>query len=78
MSSSKVNNYPIEKLVQAYNILVGQGHKSFNAFVKRVDMPHEDIDRVLSKHAYNTNPEYRKKVDAIKDEIRKKVEGIGE
>jgi len=68
-----MEEFPYDYLVQAYNILAGQGHEAFLRFVNRIDMPTQDIERVLNKHYYNTKPEFRKKIDAkikkIKDTL---------
>lgn len=67
-----MNNYPVEKLVQAYNILQGQGSDAFRRFVTRVEMPTEDIERVLNKHNYNTDSEFRRKIDAKIRRVKEK------
>ena len=72
-----MGSYPIGKLYQAYNIREDQGYDAFQRFVKRENMPTEDIERVLSKYAYIHNPEYRVKVDKIKKEFKEKFKEIG-
>jgi hypothetical protein len=56
-------NYPVKYLKQAFYILEYQNHDVFRRFVARVDMPTEDIERVLNKHNYIHNPEFRAKID---------------
>ena len=64
--------YPIKYLHRAFNILESQGHIAFRNYVNRVEMPPEDIERVLNKSAYIHNPEFKAKIDKIITDIKNK------
>jgi hypothetical protein len=68
------SRYPIKFLYQAYNILEGQGHTAFMRFVNHVDMPTEDVERVLNKYNYNHDEEFRSKIDEMILSIKKKLD----
>lgn len=72
-----METFPIKYLTQAYNLLCFYGHDKFRKFVNDVSMPQEDIDRVLSKHAYNNNKEYKKEVDNKINKIKQIMEKWG-
>ncbi len=65
--------FPYKYLVQAYNILEGQGHDAFRRFVNSIKMPVEDIERVLNRYAYQTNPEFKVKIDKMMKRIKDKM-----
>lgn len=55
-------NYPIQFLYKALWILGHREQRHFWDYVKEVDMPSQDIERVLNKHKYNTDPEFKAKI----------------
>jgi hypothetical protein len=65
--------FPIALIHKAYGILKKYGHESFHRYCEKVDMPMMDRERVFYKHAYNTDPAFKAKINAkikiIKDKI---------
>jgi len=66
-------DFPIQFLHRAYNILEGQGHGAFRNYANRVEMPVEDIERVLNKYNYRHNPEFKEKINKITQKIKIKL-----
>lgn len=62
--------YPIENLQKAFKILTRSGTTEFMGYVNQEDMPQQDIERVLNKQAYRTNPEFKDKISAICKNIK--------
>ena len=75
MDSKKQAKYPFEKLLTAFDILETRGQAEFLEYCHRAEMPSEDIERVLNKHRYITDPEFRAKIDGIKRKIAEKLRG---
>ena len=63
--------FPIAFLYKALWVLENHGYAKFRNYVDRINMPNQDIERVINKHKYNTEPEFReaikKKCQYIKD-----------
>ena len=63
--------FPVSFLHRSYWVLETHGFTKFRKYVDRINMPHEDIERVLNKHKYQTDPVFiesiRKKYQFIKD-----------
>ena len=60
-------------LYEAYNILSGRGYDAFRKFVNKVEMPTEDIERVMNKHQYRTDPEFKPKIKKMIKDIQSKL-----
>ena len=64
----------INYLDKAYFILRTKGHAQFLGYVNNVDMSQDDIERVLTKHKYRTDPEFRAEINKkFVEPIRKKT-----
>jgi hypothetical protein len=70
-----METYPVKFLFDAYNVLAGQGYDAFRKFVNRAEMPTEDIERVLNKFQYRTNPEFKAKIKKMVKDIAAKLNG---
>ena len=71
-------NFEVSYLYTAYNILEDSGQAAFREYINRVDMPSIDIARVISKFNYEHDiGGFRAKINHIKNEFKRKMEGIG-
>jgi hypothetical protein len=75
VSRQTVNNFPIGLLHKAFYILENKGHSAFRNYINHVGMPSEDIERVLSKYNYIHDPEYRVKINKLKEKFIAKIKG---
>jgi hypothetical protein len=71
--SYKDPRFPVALLHQAFNILEGQGMENFRRFVNAVDMPQQDIGRILNKYLYRTDPKFKAKINKIILNIKEKT-----
>jgi len=55
--------FPIGLLYKASWILENHGYAKFRNYVDRVNMPNQDIERVINKHKYNSDPEFRESIE---------------
>jgi hypothetical protein len=69
--------FPITLLFKAYWVLENDGYDDFRKYCVKVDMPVQDIERVINKYQYATDPKFRVKINKIMQEIRDKLEGTG-
>ena len=67
--------FPVALLYKALWILKKFGHETFYQYCEGVDMPSQDIERVLNKYKYETDPKFRKEVKGILARIVKKLKG---
>ena len=65
-----MGQYSIKYLYQAFNILEDRGHEAFRRYANSVNMPVEDIERVLNKYNYRQDPEFRAKIDRKIEKIK--------
>ena len=63
-------DYPIRYLHKAYGVLEKEGVSKFREFVIDFDMPVEDIERVQNKYNYKHDEDFKKKVDAIIENLK--------
>jgi hypothetical protein len=54
--------FPISFLHKALWVLENHGYTKFRKYATRINMPNQDIERVINKHKYNTEPEFRKAI----------------
>lgn len=67
--------FPVALLYKGLWTLKATGHQNFFIWARDVDMPAQDIERVLNKHKYATDPEFRKQIDEMMANIKKKPIG---
>lgn len=63
--------FPVGLLYKAYSILENHGYSSFRKYTSRINMPMQDVEGVLNKFQYNTDPKFKAKIDKILAHIRK-------
>jgi hypothetical protein len=71
-SKPNKDQFPIEHLQKALEILQAKGYDDFRRYVNGVEMPVEDIERVLNKNLFQTNPAFKKKILSICKNIKEK------
>jgi hypothetical protein len=67
------HRFPVSLLYRAYWVLENHGYEKFRRYVARVDMPMQDIERVLNKHGYITDSKLKAKIDAMIEKIKDKT-----
>lgn len=65
--------FPIRLLHKAFWVLENHGYDSFRKFTLRVNMPMQDVERVMIKHQYHTDPKLKTKIDAMIKKIKDKM-----
>ncbi len=60
--------FPVSLLFRALWVLENHGYEKFRKYTAKIDMPVSDIERVINKNKYNTEPEFKAKInEKIKD-----------
>jgi hypothetical protein len=67
--------FPVSFLYRALWVLENHGYTNFRKYVDRINMPNQDIERVLNKHKYKTDPEFRDKIKNKLKSVQEKLEG---
>jgi hypothetical protein len=67
--------FPVQKLHDAFWILENKGVDDFRQYCEKENMPSQDRERVWNKSQYIQNPEFRKKINKIIDNIKNKLAG---
>ena len=65
--------FPYMWVEKGFRILMKRGTKPFMDFANSVDMPTEDIERILNKRKYLEDPEFRKTINDFKKQIKRKM-----
>ena len=66
--------FPVNLMHKAYWVLEHHGYTSFRKYVDRLNMPNQDIERVLNKYKYHTDPEFRTEIKEKLRNIQKEFE----
>ena len=64
--------FPVALLFKAYWILENHGYEKFRKYVAKVNMPNQDIERVMNKYQYQTDPKFKIKIDKKLKDIQEK------
>ena len=65
--------FPVRLLYKAYYILENRGQNAFYEYVHMINMPAQDIERVMNKYRFKTNHEFRLKIGHILNNIQRKL-----
>jgi len=69
------SRFPVALLHKGFYILKTHGQQPFLNFAMDCYMPSQDIERVLNKYKYKTDPKFRAEIKAIAERIRNKLKG---
>jgi hypothetical protein len=67
--------FPISLVRKSLWILKNRGSREFWDYVRDIEMPSQDIERILNKHKYATDPEFKAQIDKIVSKIKDKLDG---
>ena len=67
--------FPVGLLLKAYWKLRREGYDQFYIYADSIGMPANDIERVMSKYRYETDSEYRDKINEQRALLKKKLSG---
>ena len=65
--------FPVNLMHKSYWVLEKHGYAKFRNYVDRINMPNQDIERVLNKHKYKTDPEFRAEIKGKLKNIQNKL-----
>ena len=67
--------FPVNNLYKGLWVLKKHGYTKFRDYANRINMPNQDIERVLNKYKYETDPTFRKEIHDRLREVERKLDG---